>query len=101
MMPDISLYLDFTLKLFVTFGAIFEVPIVTIVVIWTGITTREALIKARPYVIVGAFIVGMLLSPPDVLSQILLAVPLCLLFELGLLLSPFFSPHLLEHKKNK
>jgi sec-independent protein translocase protein TatC len=89
-MPDISAYLDFTLKLFFTFGLVFEVPIVTIVLVWTGIATREALIKARPYVIVGAFIVGMLLAPPDVLSQTLLAVPLWLLFELGLLLAPLF-----------
>jgi sec-independent protein translocase protein TatC len=89
-MPDISAYLDFALKLFFTFGLVFEVPVVTIVLVWSGITTREALIKARPYVIVGAFIVGMLLAPPDVLSQTLLAVPLWLLFELGLFLSPLF-----------
>ena len=99
-MPDISLYLDFTLKLFMTFGAIFEVPVITIVLVWTGVTTRAALIKARPYVIVGAFIVGMLLSPPDVISQTLLAVPLWLLFELGLFLSPFFASRRSAHKKD-
>lgn len=90
MSPDISLYLDFTLKLFLIFGLIFEVPVVTIVLIWTGITTRARLIKARSYAIVGAFVIGMLLSPPDVLSQILLAVPLWLLYEAGLFFAQFF-----------
>jgi sec-independent protein translocase protein TatC len=90
--PDIGLYLDFTLKLLLTFGAIFEVPVLTVVLIWTGITSREKLTKSRPYVIVAAFIIGMLLAPPDVLSQTLLAVPLWLLFEAGLLFAKFFLP---------
>jgi sec-independent protein translocase protein TatC len=88
--PDISLYLDFTLKLFFIFGAIFEVPVLTILLIWTGVVTREKLIKLRPYIIVSAFIIGMLIGPPDVLSQTLLAVPLWLLFELGVFAAKFF-----------
>lgn len=90
--PDISQYLDFTLKLFFIFGAIFEVPVATILLVRIGVTTRERLIKMRPYAIVSAFIIGMLLGPPDVLSQILLAVPLWLLFELGIFLARFFLP---------
>ena len=88
--PDISQYLDFTLYLFFIFGLIFEVPIITILFIWSGIVTRDKLIQARPYAIVAAFIIGMLLAPPDVVSQTLLAVPLWLLFELGIFLAPFF-----------
>lgn len=89
-MPDIAYYLSFTLKLFFIFGIIFEVPMLTILLIWTGLITRDGLIQLRPYVIVAAFILGMLLGPPDVVSQTLLAVPLWLLFELGILLSPLF-----------
>lgn len=85
--PDISHYLDFTLKLFFIFGAMFEVPVITILLIWSGITTRKQLIRLRPYVIVSAFVWGMLLGPPDVLSQTLLAIPLWLLFEVGVFLS--------------
>ncbi len=88
--PDISQYLDFTLKLFLIFGVIFEVPVVTVLLIWTGVTSREKLRKIRPYAIVSAFVIGMLLAPPDVVSQTLLAVPLWLLFEAGILLSRFF-----------
>jgi sec-independent protein translocase protein TatC len=88
--PDISQFLDFALKLFLVFGIIFEVPVITILLIWTGITTRETLIKIRPYAIVSAFIIGMLFAPPDVISQTLLAIPLWLLFETGILLSRFF-----------
>ncbi len=91
--PDISLYLDFTLKLFFAFGLAFEVPIATLLLIITGATTREKLAKKRPYVIVGAFVVGMLLTPPDVVSQILLAVPIWVLFELGLLMARFRMRH--------
>jgi sec-independent protein translocase protein TatC len=91
--PDISQYLDFTLKLFFIFGGIFEVPVATVLLIWSGITTRERLIKFRPYAIVSAFIIGMLLAPPDVLSQTLLAVPLWLLFEVGIFLGKFFKPN--------
>ena len=85
-MTDISKYLDFVLKLFFAFGAAFEVPVVTYLAVRTGMTSRENLVAKRPYVIVGAFVVGMLLTPPDIISQILLAVPVWLLFELGLVL---------------
>lgn len=88
-MTDISSYLDFVLKLFFAFGLAFEVPIATLLLIWTGISTRESLTQKRPYIIVGAFVIGMLLTPPDVISQTLLAVPIWLLFELGLLVSRF------------
>ncbi len=89
-MTDISRYLDFILTLFFAFGLSFEIPIATIVLIWTGTITREGLAEKRPYVIVGAFVFGMILTPPDVISQTLLAVPVWLLFELGLLCSRFF-----------
>jgi len=85
--PDMGQYLDFTLKLFFVFGCIFEVPVVTVLLVWTGVTSRKTLIHYRSYAIVGAFILGMLLAPPDVLSQILVAVPLWLLFELGIFLA--------------
>jgi len=88
-MTDISRYLDFVTKMFIAFGAAFEVPVLTFVLIVTGVTTAEALASARSYVIVGAFVVGMLLTPPDVISQVLLAVPVWLLFELGLVMSRF------------
>lgn len=86
-MTDISSYLDFVLKLFFAFGLAFEVPIATMLMIWSGMSTRESLRAKRPYVIVGAFVVGMLLTPPDVISQTLLALPVWILFELGLLCS--------------
>ena len=89
-MTDISKYLDFVLTLFFAFGLSFQVPIVTIVLVWTGITTPASLAEKRPYVIVGAFIVGMFLTPPDAISQTLLAVPIWMLFEVGLLFSRLF-----------
>lgn len=89
--PDISLYLDFSLKLFFIFGAIFEVPVITLVLIWSGVATREQLIRIRPYAIVAAFVLGMFLAPPDVFSQTLLAVPLWLLFEAGIFLARFLK----------
>jgi sec-independent protein translocase protein TatC len=85
--PDIGEYLDFVLTLFLAFGAAFEVPVATVLLIYTGVASRESLKAARPYVIVGAFVVGAILTPPDVLSQVMLAVPVWLLFELGLLAS--------------
>lgn len=88
--PDMTEYLNFTLKFLFIFGVIFEVPIIIIFLIWSGIVTRVQLQKFRPYMIVGAFIVGMLLAPPDVLSQTLVAIPLCVLFEMGMLFSLFF-----------
>jgi len=89
-MTDIAKYLDFVLTLFFAFGLSFEVPIVTIVLVWTGLTTPQNLAEKRPYVIVGAFIFGMFLTPPDAISQTLLAVPIWMLFEAGLLFSRLF-----------
>jgi len=86
-MTDISRYLDFVTKMFIAFGAAFEVPVLTFVLVMTRVTTVEALSAARSYVIVAAFVIGMLLTPPDVISQVLLAIPVWLLFELGLLMS--------------
>ena len=86
-MTDISHYLDFVLKLFFAFGLAFEVPVATVLLVKTGVSTVESLREKRAYVIVGAFVMGMLLTPPDVISQTLLAVPVWLLFELGLLCS--------------
>lgn len=94
-MTDISHYLDFVLTLFFAFGVAFEVPIATILLVWMGVTTPDQLIEQRPYVIVGAFIVGMFLTPPDVFSQTLLAVPMWLLFEAGV----FFSRYVLERRR--
>jgi len=94
--PDIAMYLDFTIMMFMAFGIGFEMPIATILLISTGMTTAEDLKKKRPYVIVGAFIAGMLLTPPDVISQIMLAIPMWLLFELGLILSKVFNVRIKE-----
>jgi sec-independent protein translocase protein TatC len=85
-MTDINSYLNFVLKLFFAFGLAFEIPIAAILMIWTGITTPEALAGKRPYIIVGCFVFGMLLTPPDIISQSLLALPMWLLFELGIFL---------------
>ncbi|HEY8219487.1 MAG TPA: twin-arginine translocase subunit TatC [Methylobacter sp.] len=91
-MTDIAKYLDFVLALFFAFGVCFEVPIFTIVLVWSGVVTPADLADKRPYVIVGAFIVGAILTPPDAVSQTLLAVPMWMLFELGLLCSKLFAP---------
>lgn len=91
-MPDMKDYLDFVLKLFFAFGVAFEVPIATILLCWMGTTTPESLREKRAYVIVGAFVIGMLLTPPDMISQTLLAIPMWLLFEAGILFAPFFMP---------
>ncbi len=85
-MTDINSYLDFVLKLFFAFGIAFEIPIATIILILTGITTPQSLAAKRPYIILGCFVFGMLLTPPDVISQSLLAVPMWLLFEMGILM---------------
>ena len=87
MMTDITAYLDFVLALFFAFGVAFEVPVATILLVAIGVTTPDALAAKRPYIIVGAFVVGMVLTPPDVFSQTMLAIPMWLLFELGV----FFS----------
>jgi len=94
-MTDISSYLDFVLKMFVAFSFSFEIPIIIIIITWAGITSPEALAKKRPYIILSCFIMGMLLTPPDAISQILLAVPAWILFELGLL-----SSRIINRKKN-
>lgn len=90
-MTDISRYLDFVLTLFFAFGAAFEVPVVTVLLVWTGMATRESLREKRPYIIVAAFVIGMLLTPPDVISQTLLAVPMWMLFEAGVFFSGWFE----------
>ena len=87
---DISSYLDFVLKIFFAFGLAFEVPIATVVLVWTGFTTPESLLQKRPYIIVGAFVVGMLLTPPDMISQTLLALPVWGLFELGVVFARIY-----------
>ncbi len=96
-MTDISKYLDFVLKMFFAFGLAFEVPIATIALVWMGVTTPQALAAKRPYIIIAAFVLGMLLTPPDVISQSLLAVPMILLFELGL----FFSRIMLRQREQR
>jgi sec-independent protein translocase protein TatC len=92
-MTDISKYLDFVITLFLAFGITFEVPIATIILVATGMVSIEKLKKARAYVLVGAFALGMLLTPPDVISQTLLALPMWALFEVGLLMARILLPH--------
>jgi sec-independent protein translocase protein TatC len=87
--PDIEAYFGFVMSLFIAFGLTFEVPIVVVLLVRTGIASIDKLKKARPYVIVGAFIIAAIFTPPDVLSQLLLAIPLCILYELGLLIARF------------
>ncbi|MHB8471449.1 MAG: twin-arginine translocase subunit TatC [Gammaproteobacteria bacterium] len=84
MMTDINHYLDFTFTLFIAFGVAFETPVVTFLLVWIGVVSVQKLVAARPYIIVAAFVIGAILSPPDPVSQTLLAVPMWLLFELGL-----------------
>lgn len=90
--PDISSYLDFVLKLFFAFGIAFEIPVAIILLVFSGAVTIASLQEKRPYIIVAAFIIAMLLTPPDVFSQILLAIPMLGLFELGLWLARFYQP---------
>ena len=90
-MTDIASYLDFVLVLFFAFGVAFEVPIATVILVWSGLTTVEALKKNRAYVFLGAFVIGMLVTPPDIISQTLLAVPVYLLYECGILLARILS----------
>ncbi len=89
-MTDIGQYLDFIIAIFFAFGMAFEVPVATFLLIAAGATTPDKLAQKRPYIIIGAFVLGMLLTPPDVISQSLLAVPMWLLFELGLIMSRIF-----------
>lgn len=90
-MTDINHYLNFIIKLFFAFGLAFEIPVATLLLIKTGFVSTETLAANRPYVILTAFIAGMLLTPPDVISQILLAIPIWLLFECGLVISEYFD----------
>ena len=88
---DISSYLSFVLTIFFAFGIAFEIPIAIILLCWTGVTTPQKLRQKRPYVIVGAFVVGMLLTPPDVISQVLLAIPMWILFEVGIIIGSIYA----------
>jgi sec-independent protein translocase protein TatC len=98
---DIGRYLDFVLALFFGFGLAFEVPIATIILVAIGFTTPDKLAEKRPYIVVGAFIFGMLLTPPDVISQVLLAIPIWVLFEAGVIASRIiFKDRLLEAEDN-
>mgnify|MGYP001231181449 CR=1 FL=1 len=96
-MTDISRYLDFVITLFFAFGFAFEVPVITVILVLTNVSTPKSLSTKRPYVIVGAFIIGMLLTPPDVISQTLLAIPIWLLFEAGII----FAKIITRDKYNK
>jgi sec-independent protein translocase protein TatC len=91
-MTDIAAYLDFVLALFFAFGLAFEVPVATVLAVWAGFTTPEKLTKKRPYVLLSAFVLGMLLTPPDIISQTLLALPVYILFEGGIVLSRIMVP---------
>lgn len=92
MSTDIDKYLSFAMTTFLAFGFTFEVPVVVVVLVRMGIVTLAKLKEMRPYVIVGAFVVAAVATPPDVMSQLLLAVPLCILFEIGLLIARFYQP---------
>jgi len=100
-MTDISSYLDFILNIFLAFAIVFEIPVLIFLLIWTGITSPNSLAKKRPYVIVSCFILGMLLTPPDVISQTLLALPAWFLFEVGLLLSRIFIKNSTETREQE
>ena len=88
---DISSYLNFVLKLFFAFGVAFEIPVAIVLMCWTGMTNAKALREKRPFVIVGVFLVGMILTPPDVISQVLLALPMWLLFEIGVMIGALYA----------
>jgi sec-independent protein translocase protein TatC len=99
-MPDIEAYFNFVLTMFLAFGVTFEIPIVVIVLVRMGIVTIAQLKDARPYVIVGAFVVSAVVTPPDVLSQFMLAVPMCILYEAGLFLARFVGTRKEEAKED-
>lgn len=88
--PDIENYLDFVMSMCLAFGAAFEVPVVVVILVRMGIVSVEKLRSVRPYAIVGAFVIAAIVTPPDVVSQLALAIPMCLLFELGLIMAPIF-----------
>ena len=89
-MPDIENYLDFVMSMCLAFGATFEVPVVVVILVRMGIVSVEKLRSIRPYAIVGAFVIAAVVTPPDAVSQLALAIPMCLLFELGLIMAPIF-----------
>ena len=89
--PDIESYFGFVMTMFIAFGITFEVPIVVVVLVRMGLVTVEKLKEIRPYVVVGAFVVAAVVTPPDILSQLLLAIPLVLLYEIGILVAPMFA----------
>ena len=91
-MTDIKSYLDFVIGMLFAFGLAFQVPIAIVIVVWTGLVSRKSLAKSRPYVFLGAFVVGMILTPPDVFSQTLLALPMYALYEAALLFCWRFMP---------
>lgn len=93
---DIGRYLDFVMKLFLAFGLAFELPIAIVLMVKTGMTTVASLKEKRPYIVVGCFVVGMLLTPPDIVSQTLLALPMWLLFEIGLIFARYVTPQVRE-----
>jgi sec-independent protein translocase protein TatC len=88
---DISSYLNFVLKIFFAFGLSFEIPVAIVLMCWTGVTTPDSLRAKRPYVIVGVFVVGMLLTPPDIISQTLLAIPMWILYEFGIVIGSVYT----------
>jgi sec-independent protein translocase protein TatC len=97
-MPDITSHLNLVIKLFFAFGFAFEIPVATVILVVAGIISPEGLAQKRPYVIVGCFVVGMLLTPPDVLSQTMLAVPMWMLFEVGLFCGRFLTKNRRQHQ---
>jgi len=101
MMTDISQYLDFILKMFFAFGIAFEVPVFTVVLTITGATNADKLAEKRPYVIVGSFVIGMLLTPPDIISQTMLAIPVWLLFEVGIVFSRIIGKRKAKKEKQE
>lgn len=101
MMPDIRAYLDFVITIFFAFGIAFEVPVATVLVVVVGITTPEQLVKIRPYIFVGAFIIGMFLTPPDMISQTLLALPMWLLYEIGIVFSRLYKKRVKDSSAQK
>ena len=98
---DITSYLSFILKLFFAFGLAFEIPVAVVFLCWSGVTSPNDLREKRPYVVVGAFVIGMLLTPPDIISQTMLAIPMLLLFEAGLLAARFYTPKDTEPDDNE
>lgn len=95
-MTDISKYQTFVIKLFFAFGAAFEIPVATVLLISAGVLSPSQLASKRPYVVVACFVIGMLLTPPDIISQALLAIPMWMLFELGLFFGKFVRPNQTE-----